>query len=279
MARTIRYQLLGGLSVVLATFFAYSSVAAASTGSSNRVRAELRQADEALGHVWQEAGDDEDAEDIYDLDAVAANLAHTEAARQLAMKVRRSRATMLADVNDQADENVYEYADDASWAPAEQQPALAAALLTSASLRSSVTAAMLVKAEKLTPGVRASVLRSITDALSDGDPDILLEALSEEDGATEATTATLVETLKKILADSHGTLDDLERLSRGLDRAERDKVDRAIGEIEDSLDELPDWVDELIADIADYADDPEAAAQSFCGLLASLPLPAPTACG
>jgi hypothetical protein len=37
--------------VVLATFLVVSSVAVASSAGSNRVRAELHQADEALGHV------------------------------------------------------------------------------------------------------------------------------------------------------------------------------------------------------------------------------------
>ena len=279
MPPSLGHRPLVALALVLGVFLCGASIAAAAPGAGNRVRAELRLADEALGQVWHEAGDDEDAEDTYDLDAAAANLTHTEAARLLALKDRRSRATLLAAVNDQADENVFEYADDAAWAPAEQQQALANALLTSVSLRSSVTAAMLARAERLTPGARAAVLRSITDALSDGDPDLLLEALAEEDGATGETKAALLDALRKILADTDGTLADLERLSARLDRAERTKVGKAIDEINESLDELPEWIDELLADFADYADDPEAATDSFCGLLAGLPLPKPGACG
>jgi hypothetical protein len=268
---------LGGLTVLLATFFAVASIAAAAS-SNGRVKAELRLADDALGQVWQEA-DDGDAEDTYDLDAVAANLAHTEAAHELALKDRRSRATLLASVNSQADENVYEYADDAWWAPVEQQPALAAALTTSVSLRSSATGAMLVRAEKLTPGARAAVLRSITDAFSDGDPDAVLEALSDPEGVTDATQGSLAATLATILADTDRTVADLERLAAKLDRSERDKVRRAIEEIDDSMAGLGDWIDELLVDIGDFADDPDAAMQAFCAVLAGLPLPAPSACG
>jgi hypothetical protein len=82
----------------------------------------------------------------------------------------------------------------------------------------------------------------------------------------------------RILADSDGTVAELEKLAGKLDRAERDKVRRAAAEIADSLDELPGWIDELFGDLADFADDPEAAARSFCALLAGLPLPAPNAC-
>ncbi len=277
MARTTGSRILGGLSVALALFLATSAIAFA--GSGNRVRAELRQADEALGHVWVEAADDEDADDTYDLGAVAANLAHTEAARRLAIKHRRSRATLLAAVNDQADENVYEYADDAAWAPPEQQGVLAQALATSASVRASVTAAMLFRADRLGRGARATVLRSVTDALSDGDPDLLLEGLAEEDGATDATKAALAGTLAVILADSEDTLDGLDQLSARLERAERARVRGAIEAIALSLDELPGWVDELLAEIADDATDPEALAGSFCALVAAIPLPTPSACG
>ncbi len=266
---------------MLAAFFAFSSVAVASAGSGNRVRAELRLADQALGEVWQEAGDDEDAEDTYDLDAVATNLAHTETARQLAMKPRRPQATILAAVNDQADANVYEYADDATWAPADQQAALAEALATSVAVRSSVTTAMLVKAEKLTPGARGTVLRSIGQALSDGDPDLLLEGLAEEDGygATAPTKASLAGSLSKVFGATDATLAELGRLADRIDHPQRKKVDDAISDIEESIAELPGWVDELLVDLAEFADDPEAAVDSFCAVLAGLPLPTPGACG
>jgi len=278
VARITGYRLLGGLSVVLAIFLSMSSVAAASTGG-NRVKAELRQADEALGHVWQEA-EDEDADDTYDLDAVAANLAHTEAARQLAVRLSSpDRAKMLAAVNDQADDNVYEYADDAYWAPVDQQPTFADALARSVAVRSAVTGAMLVKADKLPPGIRAAVLRSIGDALSDGDPDTLLETLSDPEGMDPAAQGALAATLGTILADTDGTLGELQRLADRLSKRDRGKVLDTIEEIQDSLDELPDWVDELLADIADFADDPVAATAAFCTVLAGLPLPTPDACG
>jgi hypothetical protein len=278
VARITGYRLLGGLSVVLAIFLSMSSVAAASTGG-NRVKAELRQADEALGNVWQEA-EDEDADDTYDLGAVAANLAHTEAARQLAVKLTSpDRAKVLAAVNDQADDNVYEYADDAYWAPVDQQPAFADALAQSVAVRSAVTGAILVKAEKLAPGIRAAVLRSVGDALSDGDPDTLLESLSDPEGMDAATQGALVSTLGRILADTDETLGELQRLAGRLPKRDRGKVLDTIEEIQDSLDELPDWVDELLADIADFADDPGAATAAFCAVLAGLPLPAPSVCG
>jgi hypothetical protein len=277
VARGIGHQILGGLTLLLATFFAVSAVAAAAPGNG-RVKAELRLADEALGQVWRES-DDEDADDTYDLGAVAANLAHTEAAHQLALTDRRTRAASLAAVNTQADENAYEYADDAWWAPAEQQPALAAALATSLSLRSSVTDAMLVKAEKLTPGARGAVVRSITDALSDGDAKALLEAISDPEGVADATQASFVAALAAVLADTDRTVSDLGRLAVKLDRSERDKVRRAIEEIDGSIAELPEWIDELLVDIAGFADDPDAATQAFCAVLARLPFPRPAACG
>ena len=278
MARITGYRLLGGLSVVLAIFLSMSSLAAASAGG-NRVKAELRQADEALGQVWQEASD-EDADDTYDLDAVAANLAHTEAARQLAVKLSSpDRPKMLAAVNDQADDNVYEYADDAYWAPVDQQPAFADALARSVAVRSAVTGAMLVKADKLPPGIRAAVLRSIGDALSDGDPDTLLETLSDPEGMDPATQSALAAALGTILADTDGTLDELQRLSGRLSKRDRGKVLDTIEQIQDSLDELPGWIDELLADLQDFADDPVAATAAFCSVLTGLPLPAPSACG
>ena len=279
MARGIGHQLLGGLTVLLATFFFATAVAAAAP-STGAVRAELRLADEALGHVWQEAGDEEEAGDIYDLDAAAANLAHTEAARQLAAKVTgRDRLKLLAAVNDQADENVYEYADDVYWAPAGQQPAFADALAGSVAIRSAVTGAMLVKAEKLAPGVRAAVLRSIGDALSDGDPDTLLEALSDPDGMDPAAQASVATTLRMILAGTDATLDELDKLSGRLSKRDRGRVLATIDEIRESIDELPGWIDELLTDIADFAGEPDAATAAFCALVAGLPVPAPAACG
>ena len=278
MARGIGHQLLGGLTVLLATFLSAAPVASASPGAG-AVKAELHLADQALGQVWRES-DDEDADDTYDVEAAAANLAHTEAARQLAMKAAaRDRAKLLAAVNDQADENVLEYADDVYWAPAGQQPAFADALERSVAVRSAVTGAMLAKADKLTPGARGAVLRSIGDALSDGDPDTLLEALSDPEGMEPATQASVAATLGAVLAGTGVTLDELDRLSGRLAKRDRAKVLATIDEIRESVDELPGWIDELLTDIADFADDPQAATASFCAVLAALPLPAADACG
>ncbi len=276
-----------------------------------QVRSELRQAAGALKLVWQdgdesateedddyvtegddpaddddgedfdEGDDDSDADDAVtvDLEAIAANLSHTQRAQQLASKLAGSaRVRALVAVGDQADENLFEYADDVAWVSGDLQPSFVAALDASAELRSSTIDKLLKRAERLAKASRAKMLASVSDALADGDPELLLELLAEEADVTPASKADLVGSLQAIIDDTDGVVAVLGGLSTKVPKAERGDVRAALTAIDDELDSLPDWVDELVSDMEDY-DDPAAARASFCALVSGLSLPASQACG
>ena len=271
-----------------------------------QVRSELRQAAGALKLVWQdgdesateedddyvtegddpaddddgedfdEGDDDSDADDAVtvDLEAIAANLSHTQRAQQLASKLAGSaRVRALVAVGDQADENLFEYADDVAWVSGDLQPSFVAALDASAELRSSTIDKLLKRAERLAKASRAKMLASVSDALADGDPDLLLELLAEEADVTAREQGRS----GRLAAGDHRRHRRRGRrpwrLSTKVPKAERGDVRAALTAIDDELDSLPDWVDELVSDMEDY-DDPAAARASFCALVSGLPLPA-----
>ena len=283
-----------------------------------QVRAELKEASAALGQIWgddyedddssddadddfaDEFGDDfdDDAEDVFgddfddddvsddsesvDLDAVAANLQHTAAARQLASKLkpRKIRPVALLAVAEQADENVFEYADDIGWVEGQEQPTFVDALTKSLDVRSAMIGALISAAPKQAESARGKSLKTIADLLSDGDPEVLLDTLAEEDGygATPEVKQTVVPVLAGMLDDADKTAVRIRDLGSSLRGNERRDPRDAAGAIDAELKDLPDYVDDLFSDMEDY-DDPAAGKAAFCGYLAGLPLPTPTACG
>jgi hypothetical protein len=302
------------IAAIAATVFAlvFAGSAAASGDkvpsgvSLNQVKAELRQASDALDRIWGDdesddvgdgTGDDDlgdedpaegpdddfsDDDSGVDLTAVADNLEHTAAARQLAQKVRKgkNRTFALIAVTNQADDNVFEYADDIGWADPDQQPTFVDALTQSLGVRGTAVAAMIATAAKQTESTRSKLLNTIGDDLSDGDPEVLLDTLAEEDGygATAAVKDTVAPILAALINDTGDVADDLTDLGKSLPSSERRDVANAAGSLQDQLDSLPDYVDELFADFSDY-DDPAAGQAAFCGYLAQEPLPKPDACG
>lgn len=281
---------------------ASSSSSAAAAVSLNDVRSELRQASDALDQIWgddsgDDLGDDDFGDDDTDdpdgdfddtdfaavnLDAVAANLEHTAAARLLAQKVKKgkNRSLALIAVTDQADDNVFEYADDIGWVDASEQPTFVDALRQSVGVRGGAISALVAQAPKQTASTRGKLLDAIGDDLSDGDPEILLDTLAEEDGygATPEVKDTVVPVLAGLLDDTDKVAADLRDLGDSLPSSERGAPRDAVDAIESAQDDLPDYVDELFVDFVDF-DDPAAGAAAFCGYLAQLPLPMPDACG
>jgi hypothetical protein len=302
---------LAGTVAILLALLGAAGVAEASPRA--QVRSELRQAGDALKLVWQQSGDSaaEDGDDaaeiddpgdvdesepdpgddevdaadggddsvLVDLDAMAANLAHTQRARALASKLKRpARARALAAVGRQADENLFEYADDVAWVPASLQPDFVAALEASSELRSATIEATLKRAQTLPKRSRAKLLRSLTDALTDGDPELLLELLADEEDVVAPTKTALAGSLRAMLDQTDAVRASLRRLSGEVSRRDRGDVRAAITAIDLALADLPGSIDALLTEIADY-DDPAAAATSFCALVASVSLPIPAACG
>jgi hypothetical protein len=292
--------------LVLAVAPASASPSSQSAGLA-QVRAELKEASAALGQIWgDDYGDDDDLGDDFDddledvlgddfddddisdesesvnLDAVAANLQHTAAARQLASKLkpRKIRPAALLAVAEQADENVYEYADDIGWVEAQEQPTFVDALGQSLDVRSAMIGGLVSAAPKQAASARGKSLKTIGDLLSDGDPEVLLDTLAEEDGygATPEVKQAVVPVLASMLNGARKTADDIRDVGSSLSGNERRVPRDAAGAIDSELDGLPDYVDELFADLEDY-DDPAAGAAAFCGYLAQLPLPTPSACG
>ena len=155
-----------------------------------------------------------------DLEAIAANLSHTERAQQLASKLAGpARVRALVAVGDQADENLFEYADDVAWVSGDLQPSFVAALRRErrAALERRSTK-LLKRAERLAKPSRAKMLASVTDALADGDPELLLELLAEEADVTPASKADLVGSLQAIIDDTDGVVAGL---ARALDEGRR----------------------------------------------------------
>lgn len=279
-----------------------------------QVRAELKEASTALRQIWGEddsdddfsddsdedfvddldeelgdaLGDDFDDDDVSDgsesvnLGAVAANLEHTAAARQLAssLRPRKLRPAALLAVAGQADENVFEYADDIGWVEPEEQATFVNALDTSLDVRSAMVSALVAAAPKQSGSARGKSLKAIADALSDGDTEILLDTLAEEDGygATGESKQAVVPMLAQMITGGHKVADDLRDLGATLPGSEKRNARSAADTIESELDGLPAYVDELFEDFEDF-DDPAAGAAAFCGYLAGLPLPTPAACG
>jgi hypothetical protein len=241
--------------------------------------------EDLAGDLADEAGDfadsDEDVEEpdddgiTIDADAIAANLSHTQAARDLAMDLAgKDRARALVAVVAQADDNLFEYAADVGWVYGAEQTSLAEALDTSLSLRSGLIGSQLRKAGKLTKKDRAKVLRSATDALTDEDPDLMLETLADEEILGRPIADRLATTTAAMLDASGAAIRTLTGLA---DRADRGPFAKAAASIERSLGSLPGLAGELLADMEDY-EDPEASRAAFCELLASLPLERPSAC-
>lgn len=313
-----RFRLVGfAAAAALALIVCFAPAASqASSGKSSvaQVRSELREARAALDRIWNDSdedfgddpgddvgddpgddgddpgddgddpGDDgDDGEDFADvnLDAVQENLAHTAAARELAAKLKPKdrRAGALIAVNDQADENVFEYADDIGWVEEDEQPAFVDALNASLRLRANVISTLVSQGPKLSAPVRAKALASISAALSDGDPEVLLDTLAEEEGwgATEPVKQTVVGPLADLLDGTDTVTSSLRDLGAELPSKERGDVRDAADEIGEALTSLPDYVDELFGDMQDY-DDPDAGTAAFCGYVSALPLPAPAAC-
>ncbi len=305
----------------LAALIFAAAPAAASPASQSaalaQVRAELKEASAALNQIWGDdyadddsdddadddfvddfddeledvvgdASDDFDDDDVsddsesVDLDAVAANLSHTNAARELASKLkpRKIRPVALLAVAEQADENVFEYADDIGWVEPPEQPAFVDALDKSLDVRSAMIGALISAAPKQAASARGKSLKTIADLLSDGDPEVLLDTLAEEDGygATPEVKQTVVPVLAEMLNGADKSAGDIRGLGSSLRGSERRSTRDAAGAIESELDGLPDYVDELFADMEDY-DDPAAGVAAFCGYLAGLPLPPADACG
>jgi hypothetical protein len=294
--------------LVLAVAPASASPASQSAGLA-QVRAELKEASAALGQIWGDdygdddadddlgddldddlgdvLGDDFDDDDIsddsesVDLNAVAANLQHTAAARQLAAKLkpRKIRPAALLAVAEQADENVFEYADDIGWVEAQEQPVFVDALSNSLDVRSAMISGLVSAAPKQTAAPRGKSLKAIAELLSDGDPEVLLDTLAEEDGygATPEVKQTVVPILAAMINGARKTADEIREVGASLSGNERRVPRDAAGAIDSELDGLPDYVNELFEDFSDY-DDPAAGAAEFCGYLAQLPLPTPSAC-
>jgi hypothetical protein len=287
----------------------FAGPADASTGSKsitiNQVRGELRQASDALDRIWGDdssddlgddgTGDDGSGDDVpddpsddfsddsgVDLTAVADNLEHTAAAKQLAQKVKKgkNRAFALIAVTDQADDNVFEYADDIGWVDPDEQPTFVDALTQSLTVRGSAVNAMISTAAKQTVSTRSKLLATIGDDLSDGDPEVLLDTLAEEDGygATFPVKDTVAPILAGMIDDTDKVAANLNALSDKLASSERKDVRDAVDSLNGQVDDLPDYVNDLFGDFEDY-DDPAAGQASFCGYLAQEPLPKPDACG
>lgn len=309
MTLIVRTSLALAAGLLAALAFAVAPASASPSSQSAglaQVRAELREASAALDRIWGDdsadsvdedlsddddladdpdddfSDDSDDGFDSVDLDAVAANLQHTANARQLAQKLkpRKLRPVALVAVAEQADENVFEYADDIAWVEATQQPIFVDALDASLNVRSAMIGSLISAAPKQAASARGNALGAIADALSDGDPEVLLDTLAEEDGygATPEVKQTVVPVLAAMLDDAREVAADLDDLGSSLPRSERRNVRRAADAIAAELDGLPDYVDELFVDFEDY-DDPAAGAAAFCGYLAGLPLPTPAACG
>jgi hypothetical protein len=308
--------LIAAVAVALASLAFGAGPASASNGSQgaslSQVRSELREASAALDQIWgddsDDFGDDDPADDADDpfgddpvddptddpaddpdddfadvnLDAVASNLDHTATARQLAQKVkpRKNRAVALTAVAQQADDNVFEYADDIGWVDPDEQPTFVDALDQSLDARSALIGSLVSQAPKQAASARAKTLKAISDALSDGDPEVLLDTLAEEDGygATYDVKQTVVAPLASMLNDSRDVAGDIRDLGASLPASERRDPRDAVDAIDAELDGLPDYVDELFGDMEDY-DDPAGGASAFCGYVAQLPLPTPDACG
>ena len=296
--------LLAAVAVALASLAFGAGPASASTGSHgtslSQVRSELREASAALDRIWgADSSDDDPADDTdpldddpaddpaddfadVNLDAVASNLEHTATARQLAQKVkpRKNRGVALTAVAQQADDNVFEYADDIGWVDPEEQPTFVDAFGQSLDVRSAVIGSLISQAPKQTLSARAKTLKAISDALSDGDPEVLLDTLAEEDGygATFDVKQTVIAPLASMLDDSRHVADEIGDLGASLPARERRDPRDAVDAIDAELDGLPAYVDELFGDMEDY-DDPDAGTAAFCGYVAQLPLPTPDACG
>jgi hypothetical protein len=280
-----------------------------------QVRAELKEASAALGQIWgddyedddfseddfvDEFGDDfdDDLEDVVgddfddddvsddsesvDFAAIAANLQHTATARQVASKLRprKLRPVALLAVAEQSDENVYEYADGIGWVEGQEQPTFLDGLDKSLEVRSAMIGGLISAAPKQAASARGKSLRTVGDLLSDGDSEILLDTLAEEDGygATPEVKDSVVVVLAGLLNGAQETAADIRDLGSELRGNERRDPRDAAGAIESELKGLPDYVDELLSDMEDY-DDPAAGTAAFCGYLAGLPLPTPAACG
>lgn len=307
MTLIARTSLAALAAAVLALVFAGPASASAGSGSSgvsiNQVRGELRQASDALDRIWgddssDDTGDDcdddtcddpaDDPSDDFtddsgvDLSAVADNLEHTAAARQLAQKVKKgkNRALAMIAVTDQADDNVFEYADDIGWVDADQQATFVDALNQSLGVRGSSVSALIAMASKQTTSTRAKLLATIGDDLSDGDPEVLLDTLAEEDGygATFEVKDTVAPILAGMIDDTDTVAGNLDDLGKSLPSSERRDVADAVDSLQGQIDDLPDYVDDLFTDFSDY-DDPAAGQAAFCGYLAQEPLPKPDACG
>ncbi len=305
----IRTSLAALAATLLALLFAGPASASGGSGSSavslNQVRGELRQASDALDRIWgDDSSDDADddttcdddtcddpaddpADDVsdgsgIDLTAVADNLAHTAAAKQLAGKVKKgkNRALAMIAVTDQADDNVFEYADDIGWVDSDQQATFVDALNQSLAVRGGSVSALIAMAAKQTESIRSKLLETIGDDLSDGDPEVLLDTLAEEDGygATFAVKDTVAPILAGMIDDTDRVAGDLGELGRSLPSSERRGAAGAVDALQTQIADLPDYVDELFGDFADY-DDPAAGQAAFCGYLAQEPLPKPDACG
>ncbi len=159
-----------------------------------------------------DASDDFDDDDVcddsesVDLDAVAANLQHTAAARQLASKLkpRKIRPVALLAVAEQADENVFEYADDIGWVEPPSSRPSSTRSTKSLDVRSAMIGALISAAPKQAESARGKSLKTIADLLSDGDPEVLLDTLAEEDGygATPEVKQTVVPVLAGMLDDA-----------------------------------------------------------------------------
>lgn len=294
-----------------------SASPASKSAALAQVRAELKEASAALRQIWgddygdDDSGDDDLGSDLGDLDdlgddledvlgddlddddvadesesvdlaAIAANLQHTTAARLLAAKLkpRKLRPVALLAVAEQADENVLEYADGISWVEAQQQSTFVDALNKSFDVRSATTGKLISVAPKQAAPARSKSLKTIADLMSDGDPEVLLDTLAEEDGygATPEIKQAVVPVLAAMLDGARKAANGIRDLGSSLRGRERRDPRNAAGAIDAELNGLPGYVDELFEDFEDY-DDPAASAAAFCGYLASLPLPKPAACG
>jgi hypothetical protein len=225
--------------------------------------------------------EDESSETI-ELAAIAANLQHTANARQLAAKVRprKNRPAALIAVFTQADENVYEYADGIGWVEPSDQTTFVEALRTSLALRDGLIRSLLAAAPKQDASPRVKSLKAISGALTDGDAEILLDTLAEEDGygATREVKQTVVPVLADLITGTDRVAADLRKLGTALRSQERRTAKDIAGSVAGEVEDLPRYVEGLFRDFADY-DDPDAAAAEFCGYLAGLPLPVASACG
>jgi hypothetical protein len=309
-----RFKLVGFAAAAALAIIVCLAPAASQASSLGQVRSELREARAALDRIWNDSGGDfgddpadeaddpgaevdppDDGDDPGDdpidpgddladvnLDAVQDNLAHTAKARELAgkLKPKDRRAGALVAVNDQADENVFEYADDIGWVDEDEQPAFVDALQASLALRSGVISTLVGQGAKLSESVRAKALESVSAALSDGDPEVLLDTLAEEQGwgATEPVKQTVVGPLADLLDGTDAVISNLRDLGARLPSSERGDVRDAADQIDESLTGLPEYVDGLFDEMQDY-DDPASGIGAFCGYVSALPLPTPTACG